>query len=90
MLSYQDGGVALYAEEVFRTCVEKPIEDLDPFDADAVDRVHALLATAADAVLGDGGFVHLPPHLIALLGVQDGGPVSITPDPQRLRVDAPR
>lgn len=88
VLCYARGAIAVYAELAFRSRIEEPLAAQDPFDPTILDRVHAVLTTAVDAVVEADGGIELPQHLLELAGLGAHGGVELAADDHRLMVRA--
>ena len=63
VLTFYDGGIRAFLEEDFRTLVEDPVRQLDPFDPEAQDLHHTVLAGAEDCPVDSQGRLRIPAHL---------------------------
>lgn len=73
VLTHFDGGIRAYLAQDFERLVEAPLRELDPFDPDAQDLHHLILAGAEDCAIDAQGRLRIPPLLREEAGL--AGPV---------------
>jgi len=72
VLTFFDGGIRAYLTSDFERLVEAPLRELDPFDPEAQDLHHLVLAGAEDCTVDAQGRVRIPPLLREEAGLAEG------------------